>query len=160
MLLARMKDGKVVEILPRNQNVETMGVNAAGKDVPVHHSYRSLDSWSDDELKAIGLQWITREEAPDFDPLVARIELQPVKIGDESTVETWKVVPLTKDEKEAALMDTRARSYRKEEGVGTFGDQLDEIIRQIELTVKDKDRTDGMKSLILGWNNVKQKFPK
>ena len=160
MLLARMKDGKVVEILPRNQNVETMGVNAAGKAVPVHHSYRSLDLWSDEELKKIGLQWITREEAPDFDPLVARIELQFVMVGDESTIETWKVVPLTRNEKEVALMDTRARRYRQEEGVGTFGDQLDEIIRQIELTVEEKNRTTGMKSLIAGWRKVKSDFPK
>jgi hypothetical protein len=160
MLLARMEAGKVVEILPRNQNVETMGVNAAGEAVPVHHSYRSLDLWSDEELRAIGLQGITREEAPDYDPLVARIELQPVGVGDKSTVETWKVVPLTKDEKEAALMGHRARGYGQEKGVGSFGDQLDEIIRQIELTVKEKDRTTGMGSLIAGWQKVKNDFPK
>lgn len=54
--------------------------------MPIHYSYtfaaaRSLDLWSDDELMAIGHLWITRFEAPDFDPLVARIELHPVENG-------------------------------------------------------------------------------
>lgn len=87
---ARVENGLVTELYDGTQDI-IIG--------DIRHGREILRKWTIPQLQAIGIEKVTRNPVPPFDPANEKAVLTRAKVGGGEINETWAVVPLDATER-------------------------------------------------------------